>query len=203
MKNELSTSVKMSSLSAPTVDRDAMAALAVALNLLTREYPAAPEMLSEPLAPRLRAALETRRSVLQAALGAASVRDRLRMGVAISGLLAAFPGASVGGLEGTVAKYVQVCEDLPAWAVIEACSLIESGRAEGVSLDFRPMAPRVRSVAADLLMPWLAEFHNLRRVLNAPTMEPENEAMREKIKGLFKTFADGFRMGKFRKEGET
>lgn len=201
MTNDLTTNV--SSPFAPIADRAASLALAAASNLLARDYPAAPEILSEPIHKNARVILERRLALLEWSLAAAKRSEHPRMALAIAGLLGAFHAAASGSLESAIAKYVQVCSDAPAWAVIQACADIESGRADGVSLDYRPAAPRVRQVAEDILSPWKEEYFKIRRVLNAPAMQPENEAMREKIRGLFKTFADGFRMGKFRKEGKT
>lgn len=172
----------------------------MATNMLSREYGSAPEMLNEPLPVVMRTDLENRQRLLEYWLAPPSKPDLARMASSILGLLGAFPAASSGAPETAATKYVQILDDLPLWAVESACNAIGDGTVDGVSLDFRPAAPRVRQVAVAQMQPWKEELFNLRRVLTAKAMEPQDEAMRERLKTLTAEFADNFRMGKFRKE---
>lgn len=181
---------------APISDPNASAALAAAKNLLVRDYPAQPEYLLEPLSARHRAALEHRKRQLDAWLSPAPASEHPRLSKAIAEMLGAFTANSSGNVQATVAKYLHVVSDLPSWAVLKACSSIERGEAEGVSLDYRPSAPRLRDVIRTVMAPWLDELFHLRKVLAAEANEPQDEAMRQRVGQLLRGLAAELRGSK-------
>lgn len=181
-----------------TADRRSNDDVAAMRNRMIRDYPAAPEILLEPMPIDIRRRLETRRLVLEQALAPAARAEHSSMAKAIASMLGAFAANSSGSAEAIVAKYVHVLADYPAWATVQACQMIEHGEVEEASLDFRPSAPRVRDATRAVLAPWLEELSNVRAVLNAPALEPENAAMRDRLGRLFSQFAADFRVGKFR-----
>lgn len=190
---------KPSRTSPPGIDPNVVSDLAMARNALIRDYPAMPPILAVPMESGMRSRLDHRRRQLEGALAPTAKSDHPQMAAAIAGLLGAFGGGNApGSPEIVVAKYVQVLEDLPLWAVQMACRALERGEVDGASMDFRPAAPRLRQVARSLMAPWDEELFHLREVLRAPAMEPQDEAMRERIGKLITEFASDFRMGKFR-----
>lgn len=196
--NAIAKTSKNSRSPAPTTDRSAAAALDLARNSLFRDYPAMPPMLERPLAPDLRTQLELRSEFLGRCLAPAPKHEHAQMAAAIAGMLGAFGGNITGSVDALVSKYVHVMRDLPLWAVVGACEAVENGEAEGVSLDYRPAAPRLRAVAKSLTAKWCEEAALIREVLAAPALEPGDEAMRQRIGEMFAEFAAGLRMGKFK-----
>jgi hypothetical protein len=166
---------------------------------MERPYPAAPAILNAPLPVDVRARLEARRRHLDRMLAPSARAERAQMSAAIAGLLGAFGGNAGGSPEMVVSKYLHVLEDLPLWAVLAACRALERGEVDGVSLDFRPTAPRVRQVARELMAPWNEEVFRIREALTLPAMAPEDAEMRERIGKLMTEFAQGLKMGKFKR----
>ena len=65
---------------------------------------------------------------------------------------------------------------LPLWALKQACQDISRGKVEGCSLDFPPAAPRLRSIADEIVAPVLDESFALHAILTAPVEhEPSPE----------------------------
>lgn len=178
---------------APAIDSRSSGALAAARNLLSRDYPAQPEFLLQPLPVGDRQVLEQRRSMLEGWLRPAHRDDYPRLTKAIAEMLGAFPAGSSGSEKAVVAKWLQVVSDLPAWAILQACATIEKGEADGVSLDYRPSAPRLRSVARACMVPWLEEAAQVRKVLTAEALEPEDAAMRKRVGALLRDLASDLR----------
>lgn len=198
MNNLTNSRSIMSPSSAPEADPGAAQTLALATNLLFRDYPAMPELLSEPLSTAARSRLEVRLAHIDYKMTPAGDNDVRVIAAAIAGVLGAFPAAAAGSAENTIAKYTQVMRGLPLWAVLKACSDVEFGRAEGASLDYRPSAPRLRQIALQVMHPWLEEKHNIHRVLSAPTLEPDDAKMRERLRVVFTQFAADLKMGKYK-----
>lgn len=170
---------------APSIDRKASDALAAVKNTAVRDYPAAPEILLVPIPVEFRRQLKARQSALEQALAPHAKADQQQLAKAIAGTLGSFGGSSGGSVEAVVAKYLHVLEDVPAWAIVLACQALERGEVDGASLDFRPSAARVRDTARALMAPWREEWHQIKTTLEAETMEPQDEAMRARIAGLF------------------
>lgn len=169
---------------APVVDRALGLELAACTNLLSRDYPAAPEILEAPIAIPIRRRLEARRRLLEVWIASAPRSSHAEIARAVAEMLGSLNGPTNSSTQATVTKYVEVLSDLPAWAAVAACRAIERGEAEGASLDFRPGAARVRDIARRMIEPWRAEEMDIRRVLEAPALEPQDETMRKRIGGL-------------------
>lgn len=189
MKNSLGTPRS----SSPAADPSSSMALAVAKNMLTRDYPSQPEYLLEPLGASVRASLERRKDALEYWLQPAAKGDYPVLTKAIAEMMGAFAANSSGSPQATVAKYLHVVHDLPPWAISKACSMIETGQAEGVSLDFRPSAPRLRDVARGVMAPWLEELALVRAALAAEEPAPEDVGMRKRVGELLSGLARGLR----------
>lgn len=190
----MSTAITQSRASSvPVVDPGSSLALSAAKNLLTRDYPADPGYLLEPLRPADRVALERRKALLDHWLRPAPREDYPRLTKAIAEMLGAFPAGSSGSEKAIVAKWLQVVSDLPSWAILRACAQIESGDAEGASLDYRPSAPRLKAVAKEVMVPWLEELAQVRAVLSAKALEPEDAEMRKRVGELLRGLAVSLR----------
>lgn len=188
--NQITTiSRSKSPFSAPEPDRRSSEDLAAVQNSAVRDYPAAPEVLLVPMPLEARQRLEQRKLALEQSLAPCAKSDHPQIAKIIAGMLGAF-GGNVGSPEAVVAKYLHVLADLPAWAITAACSSLERGDVDGASLDFRPSAPRVRDTARELCAPWLEEYHHVRRVLEMPAMEPEDEETRQRVGRLFCELAE-------------
>lgn len=190
MKN-LPSTIPVSSV--PVVDQGSSMALAAAMNLLTRDYPAQPGYMLEPLAAPHRAVLDRRKRQVEAWLAPAPKSDHPRLCGAIGEMLGSFLAGS-SGERAVVAKWLQVVQDLPSWAILDACSKIELGEADGASLDYRPSAPRLRDVARNGMLPWLEELAHLRAVLSAEALEPQDAEMRGRIGGLLMQLSADLKM---------
>lgn len=188
----MTTAIIPSASSVPVADQGSSMALSVAKNLLTRDYPSDPGYLLEPLKPADRVALERRKAMLDHWLLPASREDYPRLTKAIAEMMGSF-GAGSSSEKAVVAKWLQVVSDLPSWAILRACALIESGDAEGASLDYRPSAPRLKAVARDVMAPWLEELAQLRAVLAVKALEPEDAAMRARVGALLRGLASELR----------
>lgn len=196
MKTSLSV---RSSSPVPLADSGASQALAAAKNMLTRDYPAQPEYLLEPMGDAVRGALERRRAELDNWLRPASKADYPQITKAIAEMLGAFAANSSGSAQAIVAKYLHIVQDLPSWAIMRACSMIERGEAEAVSLDFRPSAPRLRDVAKIVMGPWLEELAQIKGALLAEDPRPEDADMRERVGRLFSELSSTLK-GKVKKQ---
>lgn len=135
--------------------------------------------------PGVRQRLEARKLALEQSLAPCAKSDHPQVAKIIAGMLGAFGGNPGGNPEAVVAKYLHVLADLPAWSIVGACEALERGEVDAASLDFRPSAARVRDTARELCAPWLEEYHHVRRVLEMPAMEPEDEEARQRVGKLF------------------
>lgn len=115
----------------------------------------------------------------------------------IAALMVAFRSArSVSNEEAaaTTREYVDLLADLPLWAIQAGFRKIKLGEAADVSLDFAPAAPRLRKVVTDLMEPVLADRYQIRQVLNARVLPPEDPARaaetRKVIGGALRGMAD-------------
>lgn len=173
----------------PTPDRRASDDLAAVQNTTVQDYPAAPGILMMPIPPPVRGRLEARKLALERSLAPCARADHPQVAKVIAGMLGAFGGSPGGSPEAVVAKYLHVLVDLPAWAIVAACESLERGEVADASLDFRPSAARVRDTARAICAPWLEEYHHVRKALEMPAMDPEDDAMRQRVGKLFAEFA--------------
>lgn len=188
----MSTAIIPSASSVPVADPGSSLALSAAKNLLVRDYPADPGYLLEPLRPADRVALERRKALLDHWLRPAPREDYPRLTKAIAEMMGSF-GAGSSSEKAIVAKWLQVVSDLPSWAILRACLQIEGGEAEGASLDYRPSAPRLKAVAKEVMAPWLEELAQVRAVLSAKPLEPEDAEMRKRVGELLRGLAANLR----------
>ena len=79
------------------------------------------------------------------------------------------------------AKYVKELEDLPQWAIDEACQRITRGSVIDASADFPPSSARVRIVALDVVQPLRSARETLLDALRAelPPREISDEERAE------------------------
>lgn len=136
-----------------------------------------------------RLVLRDRYNELLQGLGQGS-RDARGVGIAVADLLRTFQKNPTGDdAQRTVAKYVEVLADRPAWVVRRACEQIARGQVEGVSLDFPPTAARLRDVVNKLLEPFFVEATQIREVLTAQIRRNPNPEERERLGKLFADLA--------------
>lgn len=144
-----------------------------------------------PPGPEVRRALTTRANELAATLGERA-RDRRAVAQAVAELMTCYRGAKISAEEakGFTAKYTEILEDLPAWAVKRACQQVARGAVEGVSLDFPPSAPRLREVVLRITEPFAEEQAKIFRVLRAAPRLPPNPEMAERVKAMTAAWLD-------------
>lgn len=139
--------------------------------------------LAEPLALEAKTAFRQRLDLVRAAATAKPDLTEIRQ--AINEMMVAFfvlKNLSEKEAAITLAKYVDVVHDLPAWAVRRACYMMERGQVEDVSLDRPPAAPRVREVVRNIvLQPLYEEAGKLSAVLNAQVIYKPSEDERKRI----------------------
>lgn len=114
--------------------------------------------------------------------------DQLRIGAAIAEMLDGFSSLRNVDRRGLVAGFVTDLQNLPAWAVENACGKVRRGEVEGLSLDFAPSSPRLFSLAAAELVPLKAEDFCIAATLrlvaySGPTAE-EQSRVAEKFRAL-------------------
>jgi hypothetical protein len=83
--------------------------------------------------------------------------------------------------------YSEVLVDLPLWAIRDGFAKIKAGEVEGASLDFPPSAPRSRQVVTETMQSLLLERHNVRKVLIAREVQPDNPEMAERAAARIRT----------------
>jgi hypothetical protein len=138
--------------------------------------------LLEPIPSAIRLMLERRQYAVTAALQAASRSDLEEQ---VAGLMTGFPsmrGLSKIEAQVLVRKYADDLEGVPLWAIRAACSDISRGAIADMNPDFPPSASRVRQQADEHLERLERESKDLRAVLTAKILPPENPERTEKIK---------------------
>lgn len=134
-----------------------------------------------------------------------AVADQERMGVAVGMMLGGFLLKDANPQE-TIGGYCLLLQDLPAWAVIEACAEFARGEAtetvvvDGVSTerrlspDFAPKAARVHLYAAKKVEALKIEQAKIQRLMNARLPDrmamPDDPVMRDKVAGLMSGLAN-------------
>lgn len=117
----------------------------------------------------------------------------------VTELLLSFAGQSMNEA-GAIARargYITALEDLPAWAIAEACRQWLRGEAgEDQNYNFAPSPPVLRKLAASNAGRVEAQISLLNRLLSAAIVEDEPEfsdehcaAMRERLAGLLRPVA--------------
>jgi hypothetical protein len=146
--------------------------------------------LERPLAPDVRQRL----TAVAVAIDQSRVRStKSEIAREIASLMVAFRSVRAVSNEeaaATTREYVDLLADLPLWAIQAGFRKIKLGEVPDVSLDFPPAAPRVRRVVTDLMEPMLADRYDIRRVLSARVMPPENPERAAEVRALI---GKGFR----------
>lgn len=115
--------------------------------------------------------------------------SRTQLEEAVAGLMMGYPsmrGLSKIEAQILVRKYADDLEGVPLWAIHVACKDISRGIVSDLNPDFAPSAARVRQQADEHMERIEREARDLRLVLNAPVLPPEDPEMRERIKFKFK-----------------
>lgn len=138
--------------------------------------------LSEPIPPATRAMLERRQTDVMAALQSASRSDLEEQ---VASLMTGFPsmrGLSKLEAQILVRKYADDLHGVPLWAIRAACKDISRGIVSDLNPDFPPSASRVRQQADEHCERLEREAKDLRAVLTAKILPPENPERKEQIK---------------------
>lgn len=118
--------------------------------------------------------LERRQFAVTAALQSATRSDLEEQ---VAGLMTGFPsmrGLSKIEAQILVRKYADDLEGIPLWAIVAACKDISRGAISDMNPDFPPSAPRVRQQADEHLERFEKEAKDLRAVLTARILPPED-----------------------------
>jgi hypothetical protein len=110
--------------------------------------------IGQPPTPQERADLSARLEQLDQAL---EHRDRRQIERALAALFAVtkLPAEDRRNAAALISDYAPFFDDLPAWAVAEAC--LRLGRGEGESRAFAPAAPEIHRCAERLVFPLRGE----------------------------------------------
>jgi hypothetical protein len=106
----------------------------------------------------------------------------------IVGLMISYRSARVSADEATAItrEYTAVLDQFPIWAIREGFRRIKNAEIDGISLDFPPAAPRLKSVVSDVMRPLLADRYDAKRVLDTRIAPAENPAMAARVNRLTK-----------------
>lgn len=137
--------------------------------------------LQEPLPTGIRTMLERRQHAVAASLASAS---RSELEEEVAGMMTGFPsmrGLSKIEAQVLVRKYAEDLVGIPLWAIHAACRDISRGTVSDLNPDFAPSASRVRQQADEHLERIEREAKDLRTVLKAQVLPPENPDRSAKI----------------------
>jgi len=138
--------------------------------------------LPEPIPSSVRLMLERRQYAVTAGLQGASKYDLEEQ---VAALMTGFPsmrGLSKIEAQVLVRKYADDLDGVPLWAIKAACGDISRGAVADMNPDFPPSASRVRQQADEHLERLELESKDLRAVLSAKILPPENPERTAKIK---------------------
>ena len=133
-----------------------------------------PAMLEGKLGSRLDL---LRRSVKQASIGELEEQ--------VAKLMLAYPSTGGHGEIDAMLRVRQYSEDLlgaPLWAVKDACRDVSRGAVPGLNRDFAPSSPRLRELVDGYVSAVHKEAKEIKEVLLAPHVPPDNSEMAEKTK---------------------
>lgn len=151
--------------------------------------------LPAPIPPGVRAMLEQRQVVVMEALRGASRTDLEEQ---VAALMTGYPsmrGLSKIEAQVLVRKYADDLEGIPLWAITAAAKDISRGAVADLNPDFPPSASRVRQQSDEHLERLDREAKDLRTVLTAKILPPENPEQAAQIKLGFKKLQQ--RMGSY------
>ena len=104
---------------------------------------------------------------------------------AVLEMLEAFPSANLSDAQARnkMKGYMTALEDVPTWAVVEACRRWLRARAGDQKYDYAPSPPRLRKIADEVLFAFRAQLHFLQQLLKAkPVSEVKQDPeMRQRI----------------------
>lgn len=133
--------------------------------------------------PADRDVMRLRLEKLNAALRPASMStsERDRIATAVATMLTGWMNVSRQDPRETVAGYVVHLQDLPAFAVEQACQDAARGHVDGLNPDFPPSAPRLHQLAEEVCAAMRAESGGIREVLSAKLERTPTEEERARI----------------------
>lgn len=129
--------------------------------------------------------------------GADAVADRDRISAAVGELIGGWLNLRTDGPE-TIAGFTAKLQELPAWAVAEACRDFQEGRAtfevdgkvQRSSPEYAPSSATIFLVARQKMDAVLAEQAMINRIMTAKLAAPDEDPVeREKVAGLIKDLA--------------
>lgn len=153
-------------------------------------------MLERDIVSDHRASLQQRLVALHEGLrpAAAMSADKARVARALAVLLSGFANVR-GDPQEIIASYTFHLQDLPVFAIEEACKSIARGNVSGLNPDFPPSAPRLHQVAAEACQYWRKEASHIEQVLNAKTRGEITDDERERIGRGLQELANKMRAG--------
>lgn len=133
--------------------------------------------------PADRDVMRRRLEKLNTALRSASMSmtERDRVATAVATMLTGWMNVSRQDPRETVAGYVVHLQDLPAFAVEQACHDAVRGHVDGLNPDFPPSAPRLHQLAEEACAAMRGEAAGIREVLSAKLERLPTEAERARI----------------------
>ncbi|MDB5579634.1 MAG: hypothetical protein JWR80_4810 [Bradyrhizobium sp.] len=79
-------------------------------------------------------------------------------------------------------KYAEDLQGVPLWAVQDACRDVSRGSVPGLNPDFPPSSPRLRLIVDGYVSAVHKEAREIKEVLDAPLLLPENPEVRGLIR---------------------
>lgn len=191
--NKIATTSTTSTLAQPSLTADPAVSYAIRRYHSEIEFKARVPTLPAALPAGDKAAITNRLADVRKALrGLAGLTEREAVGAALSAMFAGFPNAKGLDPHSTIATYIAKLSDLPAWAIVAACTDVEHGAVAGMSPDYPPSASRMYQIAESKVAELRIEKRKIETVLSArpadvPARTPEEI---ERIATKMKVFAE-------------
>lgn len=169
LTNQTSTSGQVPSL---TADPDTDHTRRVWQNAVMNE-PDGSKTLARPLTGDARAILERRLRDLDRLLMPMRGAEIQRASAAIAAMLGGFLSARSGDTKSVLTAYTAALNDLPLWAIEEACRKITRGALPDINPDFAPSAARLHQAVGELLIGLQGERHSIKTILETKPKDEE------------------------------
>lgn len=138
--------------------------------------------LTAKLPVALEGRLSTRLELLRTCVKQAAIADLEEQ---VAKLMLAYPSTGAHGDVNAMLRVRKYAEDLlgtPLWAVRDACRDVSRGAVPGLNRDFAPSSPRLREIVNGYVSAVHKEAGEIKEVLNAPIVLPDNSEMAEAVR---------------------
>jgi hypothetical protein len=138
--------------------------------------------LTEPLSVMTRGRLGMRLDLLR---GCAKQAAPGQIETEVAKLMTSYPslrGSSATDAAAMIYQYTEALAGVPLWAVRDACKAIARGAVPDINPDFAPSSARLRKLVDDAVSALHAEARNIKSLLEAPVVLPDNSETAVRVK---------------------